>query len=127
MVQANLDDPVSLNPFRTTKRHALSARKRLAPSASGHQSASMSSDLPDAHNPFALPDTFFVPRNEAVGNASLFQVVAAGSGGAMRQSGVTWWPRPYARQRAEVNKDFTSAKPQANLQVSIHPSKLNEA
>src|SRR5271157_3406753 len=57
MVQANLDDPVSLNPFRTTKRHALSARKRLAPSASGHQSASMSSDLPDAHDPFALPET----------------------------------------------------------------------
>ena len=64
---------------------------------------------------------FFVPRNEAV-SASLFQVVVGGSGGAMRQSGVTWWLRPYARQRAEVNKDLTSVKSQAKLQVSIHLS-----
>jgi len=87
MVQANLDDPVSLNPFRTTEPQALSARKRLAPSVSGHQSTSISSDLANAHGPFAVPETIFIPRNEAVGNASLFEVVAGGSRGAMRQSG----------------------------------------
>ena len=57
MVQASLDDPVSLNPLRTTKWQTLSARERLGPPVSGHQSASMSSDLPDAHDPFALPET----------------------------------------------------------------------
>ena len=57
MVQPGLDDPVSLNPFRTTKWQTLSARGRLGPSVSGHQSASMFSDLPDAHDPFALLDT----------------------------------------------------------------------
>src|SRR5271157_6052481 len=69
----------------------------------------------------------FVPRNEAVSNASLFQVVAGGFGGALHQSGITWWPRPCARQQASVNKGLASAKYQANLQVSIHLSIPNES
>jgi len=51
----------------------------------------------------------------------LFQIVAGGSGAAVRQSAVTWPPRAWARQRAEVNKGLTSAKSQASLQLSATP------
>jgi len=124
MVQASRNGPVSLNPFRTTKQQTLSARKRHSPlSGISPHRCLQSSQMHTTHSLFRR--LFFVPRNGVVGNASLFQVVAGGSGGAMRQSGVTWWPHPYARRRAEVNKGFTPAKSQANLQVSRVPQKLN--